>query len=177
MLCFTQSLESIKESFKALQQQAQETARNQRLSYKAAPALPDAQDEPYPFLLGETERLTASRFQQQLSGSWNQRIVDAEVTSPVVQEITGNYVSGDVPESVAIVDCIDVQPADVKVQQVTDTNGSNMRDTNDAPAVSPLDKKAVAKLLGEIDADYSSLRSKLLTLIEKLDAAELITEN
>ncbi len=100
-----------------------------------------------------------SKFQQQMSGMWNQKVLDE---NPINEYDNYDYPNNniDVGMDMGLTSSFVSQPMP-ETLSVDDVNSSNINGV--------MDKSVVQDLLHEIDQDYNKLRSKLVQLLAKLD--------
>ena len=101
-----------------------------------------------------------SKFQQQMSGMWNQKVLD-ENPAAVNEYANYDYMN----------DSIDIgMDMGLTSSFVSQPMPETLSIDDDEPSMSSdVDKTAVKDLLLEIDQDYSKLRAKLVRILAKLD--------
>ena len=102
-----------------------------------------------------------SKFQQQMSGMWNQKVLD-ENPAAVNEYANYDYMNDniDIGMDMGLTSSFVSQPMPETL---------SIDDVDEPSLSSNVDKTAVKDLLLEIDQDYSKLRAKLVRILAKLD--------
>ena len=102
---------------------------------------------------------STSKFQQQMSGMWNQKVLDE---NPISEYNNYDYTSNsiDIGMDMGLTSSFVSQPMP-ETLSVDDVISPNINGV--------MDKSVVKDLLHEIDQDYNKLRSKLVQILAKLD--------
>ena len=102
---------------------------------------------------------STSKFQQQMSGMWNQKVLDE---NPISEYDNYDYTSNsiDIGMDMGLTSSFVSQPMP-ETLSIDDVISPNINGV--------MDKSVVKDLLHEIDQDYNKLRSKLVQILAKLD--------
>jgi hypothetical protein len=121
-------------------------------------------------MLPASAPLVPNKFYQQLTGEWNQRILDASPGSGITSLGAGGYdvldaVMTQVKEPmVTLTDALSHQPQQNIPSEVSSDGCIDVQFTS-SPSTDRA-RKSPQELLREIDADYAKLREKLVSVIE-----------